>query len=113
VSENYLGRVISSSQGDKLAYDTNVKKILADKNIIAKILKNVVDEFRDYDEETIKQCIEGEPEIGTRHVDEGLTNAFINNKKCNKPVPNSIIGRSTENKIQNEGTRFLWQSKRT
>jgi len=111
LSVNNVDRVISSSRDDELAYDANAKRILADKTIIAKILKNVVDEFRGYDEETIKNCIEGEPEIGNRPVDDGMTNAFLEKERFingqGKQKPNSIIGRNVESKIPDEGVRFF------
>ncbi|MDD7281042.1 MAG: hypothetical protein PUH10_03505 [Erysipelotrichaceae bacterium] len=38
--------------------DTIAKKINANKNVIAIYAKNLLDEFKDYDKETIKKCIE-------------------------------------------------------
>lgn len=46
-----------------IRYDTQVKTVLADKNILARILKYTVEEFSHLDVEQIKQCIEGIPEI--------------------------------------------------
>ena len=43
---------------DKAKYDTYVKKILAHKSILAYILKDTVDIFRDKDISDISSCIE-------------------------------------------------------
>lgn len=75
----------------KAKYDAEVKNILSDKTILAWILKYTVRELRDYSIETIRTCIEGEPEISTIPVYPGKSN-------CGK-----IIGNNTEDKIVNEG----------
>ena len=56
------------------AYDTNVKYLLADKQILSRILKYTVDEFREMDTEDILGCIGDDIEIGARPVDAGLSN---------------------------------------
>lgn len=60
---------------DNLKYDTNAKRILANKQVLARILKKTVSEFRDMSFPEIMKCIEGEPEISTVPVHPGLTNS--------------------------------------
>ena len=62
--KTYISNVLESA-GDKARYDAQVKKILADKNILAWILKYAVQEFRDFTIEEIMDSIEGTPEIST------------------------------------------------
>ena len=54
-------------------YDTYVKEILSDKNILARILKYTLDEFKDTDFDTIIANI-GKPYISSIRVRPGLTN---------------------------------------
>lgn len=75
----------------KAKYDAEVKNILSDKVILAWILKYTVRELQDYDIETIRNCIEGEPEISQIPVYPGRSN-------CGK-----ISGTNTEDKVANEG----------
>lgn len=60
---------------DNLKYDTNAKRILANKQVLARILKKTVSELRDMSFPEIMKCIEGEPEISTVPVHPGLTNS--------------------------------------
>ena len=76
---------------NKAKYDAQVKKILADKNILAWILKHCAKEFMDLEIEEIKQCIEGEPKISTVPVYPGRT--F-----------DKMTGLSTEDSVPNEGS---------
>lgn len=73
----------------KSQLDENAKRLLANKQVLAWIMKYTVAEFRDYELEEIEDCIEGEPEIGTHNVYPGKGEA--------------IIGMNTESKIPNEG----------
>ena len=58
------------------AYDQHAKRLLAQKAVVARILKGVVPEFRRIDLATILgRCIEGEPEIGAIPIDMDKTNA--------------------------------------
>ncbi len=79
------------SVNEKIRYDASVKKVLANKYILAWILKYTAPEFGHYDIETIKNCIESTPEVASTPVWPGLTNK------------NTITGISTENTIPNEG----------
>lgn len=76
---------------NKAKYDAEVKNILSDKIILAWILKYTVRELQDYDIETIKDCIEGEPEISKIPVYPGKSNR------------SKISGTNTEDKVVNEG----------
>jgi len=60
---------------DNFKYDTNAKRILANKQVLARILKKTVSELRDMSFPEIMKCIEGEPEISTVPVHPGLTNS--------------------------------------
>ena len=77
---------------DKAKYDENVKNILANKIILAWILKYSVKEFMEDDIDKIVSLIEGEPEVAKVSILPGKTNK---NTK--------IIGDSNEDKIPNEG----------
>lgn len=59
---------VLESNNCKDQYDTQVKKVLSDKTILAWILKYTTSEFRDYPIPVIKSCIEGQPEVGTHRV---------------------------------------------
>lgn len=87
-----------NAAGDKAQYDTRVKRILAQKNILAYILVNTVDEFKGMKPENVVTYIEGEPKIGIVPVEPGLTNtekADISGSR--------IVGLNTENTEINEG----------
>ena len=50
--------------GDKARYDTEVKKVLSDPQILAWILKHTITEFRDSSIPEIIRSIQGKPEVG-------------------------------------------------
>ena len=56
------------------SYDTNIKFLLADKQVLARILKYAVSEFQDLAIDEIMACIGDEIEIGTKPIDAGLSN---------------------------------------
>lgn len=76
--------------GSKVRYDTEVKKVLSDKTILAWIMKFSMEEFKDYSIWEIRECIESEPEVGVVNVRPGHT-------------PEAIIGNLTEDQIPDEG----------
>lgn len=82
----------------KLQYDTQCKKVLANKVILAWILKYTVAEFRDFSIDEIKKCIEGDPEIGTTRVNPGETN---------HPDTEKITGENTESSVPDEGSIYF------
>nr|MCR4902489.1 Rpn family recombination-promoting nuclease/putative transposase [Butyrivibrio sp.] len=70
--ESNLSQVIDITE-KTAKYDESIKEILADKQILARILKHTLDEFKDTDIETIISNI-SEPEISTRRLEPGHTN---------------------------------------
>ena len=87
-----------NAAGDKAQYDTRVKRILAQKNILAHILVKTVDEFKGMKPEDVVAYIEGEPKVGIVPVEPGLTNA----EKVDA-IGQRIVGLNTENAEINEG----------
>ena len=81
---------IIEGNADKSKYDAEIKKMLGDKTVLAWILKYSVEEFKEYSIEVIRDCIEGEPEIGIRKVIPGHT-------------PEAISGMPNEDKVPGEG----------
>ena len=60
---NKLSKMLSTA-GEKAAYDHVCKKLLANKEILAWIMKNCLSEYRNYSvEEIVGNYIEGNPEI--------------------------------------------------
>ena len=84
--------------GDKAQYDTRVKRLLAQKIILAHILVKTVDEFKGMKPEDVVKYIEGEPSISVVPVEPGLAN-------MEKPdaAGQRIVGLNTENAEINEG----------
>ncbi|MCI9135679.1 MAG: hypothetical protein HFI31_16070, partial [Lachnospiraceae bacterium] len=75
-------------------YDTNIKFLLADKQILARILKYAVQEFRDMTIEDIMASIGQDIEIGTRPLDAGLSNmgrVNVSNTEDNIPGEGKIF----------------------
>lgn len=89
-NSTYLFHAIDIAQ-NKIQYDTEVKKVLSDKGILAWILKYTVKEFESFSIAEIKNCIEGEPEIMTVPVYPGET------------IPPAITGIKNEDAVPNEG----------
>lgn len=88
-----LSNALDATQtGDKVQYDQNVKELLADKQILSRILKYSLKEFENIQ---IKDIMQGISNICCRPVEPGLTN-----------VP-SLRRIPTESKIQNEGTAYF------
>ena len=58
---------------DRARYDESVKELLADKQILARILKYTLDEFKDTDIKTIIANID-EPEVSRVRLEPGHTN---------------------------------------
>ena len=87
-----------NAAGDKAQYDTRVKRLLAQKIILAHILVKKVDEFKGMKPEDVVKYIEGEPSISVVPVEPGLAN-------MEKPdaAGQRIVGLNTENAEINEG----------
>ncbi len=80
---------------DSSTYDTNVKFLLADKQILSRILKYAVQEFKDMSIEDIMASIGEDIEIGTKPLDAGLSNM------------GRVSASSTEDNIPGEGKIFF------
>ena len=80
---------------DSSSYDTNIKFLLADKQILARILKYAVQEFKDMPIEDIIASIGEDVEIGTRPLDAGLSNM------------GRVNASGTEDNIPGEGKIFF------
>ena len=63
-----------NAAGDEAQYDARVKRILAQKNILAHILVKTVDEIKGMKPEDVVTYIEGEPKVGIVPVEPGLSN---------------------------------------
>ncbi len=92
--ETNLAQTVDAANDAGSAYDTNVKYLLADKQILSRILKYTVEEFRDMEIVDILGCIGDDIEIGTRPVDAGLSNL------------GRVKGTMTEDNIPGEGIIF-------
>lgn len=73
---------------DKEKFDASVKELLADKQILARILKYSVDDFANEDLSVIINCI-GEPEVSKTGVDPGETNILKANLSATE---DSVLG---------------------
>ena len=89
----YLAQAIAATN-EASFYDTNVKYLLADKQILAWILKYAVKEFRDMEIREIISCIGDDIEIGIRPVAPGLSNL------------GRVQGANTEDSVPGEGTVY-------
>ena len=69
--------------------------LLADKQILSRILKYTVEEFQEMDIEDILGCIGDDIEIGARPVDAGLSNL------------GRVKGTVTEDNIPGEGIIYM------
>jgi len=90
VTKTHLAHSIEKTVHES-QYDVSVKAILSDKQVLARIAKNRIEEFRDYDIPTIMECIEGEPEISKHRVYPG------------KSRMQAIEGMNSESKEVDEG----------
>ena len=87
-----------NAAGDKAQYDTRVKRLLAQKSILAHILVKTVDEFKGMKPEDVVKYIEGEPSISVVPVELGLANM-----EKTDATGQRIVGLNTENVEINEG----------
>ena len=87
-----------NAAGDKAQYDTRVKRLLAQKSILAHILVKTVDEFKGMKPEDVVKYIEGEPSISVVPVEPGLANL-----EKTDATGQRIVGLNTENAEINEG----------
>ena len=87
-----------NAAGDKAQYDTRVKRLLAQKSILAHILVKIVDEFKGMKPEDVVKYIVGEPSISVVPVEPGLANM-----EKTDATGQRIVGLNTENAEINEG----------
>ena len=90
--------------GDNASYDEIAKRFLAHKSLLAQILKELVEEFKDCSLHDIaKKYIEGEPAVNIREIpiDPDLTNTV---KRASEEPPEKIQGLRNEDSSPTEGT---------
>lgn len=78
---------------ENITLDNQIKVVLSNKAILARILSQCMKEFSGMDYDTIVNCIEGEPEVGSVPINPGLTNQR----------KEKISGEQTENIVPKEG----------
>lgn len=98
--KNEMAKDIVRAEG-KIRYDAQCKKVLANKTILAWILKYTAEEFRDMEIPAIRDCIEGEPEISSVRVEPGDTNRGKENRG------EKITGEANEDKVPDEGSVYF------
>lgn len=94
VEDTHLSQAVTTAQ-DAAAYDTNAKLLLADKQILARILKYTIREFRDMSIEEIICCIQDDIDVAIIPLDPGLTNL------------GRVSESKTEDAIPGEGTVYF------
>lgn len=87
-----------NAAGDKAQYDARVKRVLAQKMILAHILIKTVEEFKGMKPKDVVPYIEGEPKVGIVQIEPGLTNAGKTDEMGQR-----LVGLNTENAEINEG----------
>ena len=93
MSETYLAHAISVVDA-ACTYDANVKYLLADKQILAYILKYTIIEFQDMEVNEIISCIGDDLAVGTKSVDVG------------EPNYGRVQDSNTEDNVPGEGKIF-------
>ena len=91
-----------NAAGDKAQYDTRVKRLLAQKSILAHILVKTVDEFKGMNPEDVVKYIEGEPSISVVPVEPGLANM-----EKTDATGQRIVGLNTEHDEKYEMHRLI------
>ena len=94
-AETILAKNIDAA-GEKAAYDAACKRLLANKIILAWLMKSCLEEYQDFDvEEIADKYIEGEPQI---------TKIAVNPDETADCSGEQIKGDKTEDNTINEGT---------
>lgn len=94
MADTNLAQAVEATNASS-SYDTNIKFLLADKQILARILKYAVSEFKDMTIEDIMASIGDDIEIETRPLDAGLSNM------------GRVNASSTEDNVPGEGKIFF------
>ena len=95
--ENQLAHAITQTEYDS-SYDKAAKKLLANKQILAQIMKNCVNEYSACSvDEIAEKYIEGTPEVGTVGV-------HVDDTNRPKKTAGVITGSNNEDSTLTEGT---------
>lgn len=88
----HLNQTLTSLDVSKIDCNNNIKELLADVQILSRIIKYTVKEVQHLSVEELADCLRGaEIEVGKTPVDPGLTNA------------GKVLSENTEDTILNEG----------
>ncbi len=93
MADTNLAQAVEAAN-DFSSYDTNIKLLLADKQILARILKYAVQEFKEMAVSDIMSSIGDEIDIGTKPLDAGLSNLGrinLSNTEDNVPGEGKIF----------------------
>lgn len=93
MADTNLAQAVEAAN-DFSSYDTNIKLLLADKQILARILKYAVQEFKEMDVSDIMSNIGDDIDIGTKPLDAGLSNLGrinLSNTEDNVPGEGKIF----------------------
>lgn len=93
--ETYLSKALDAASTGNAKYDENVKYLLADKQVLARLLKYAVEEFADMTIEDIILSIGSDVEIGAQPIEPGMTNL------------GRVTESNTEDNVPNEGKIFF------
>lgn len=93
--DTYLSQAVDAVHDAGAAYDANAKYLLADKQVLARILKYAVSEFRDMEIAAIINGIGDNIEVGTKPVDPGLSGT------------GRVNAAATEDSVPGEGLIFF------
>ncbi len=94
MAETHLSQAIEATNHSGTEYDTNIKYLLADKQVLARILKYTLQEFRNMETEDIISSIGDNIEVGTKPLDAGLSNlgrVNLTNTEDNVPEEGKIF----------------------
>ncbi len=87
-----------SQSNNRALYDAACKRILADKIILAHIMRSCLEEYKDVPVDVIAEsCIEGTPQVGSVGVMPDDTN---------RPAGEKITGMPNEDKLETEGAVY-------
>ena len=88
--QTHLSNAVEITEGDP-KLDQAVKELLADKQVLARILKRTVVEFKDVEIPEIMDAIEGKPEVEKVSIVPGLTNLPKSTDKIEGGNTESVI----------------------
>ena len=88
----HLNQTLSSLDVSKMDCNNNIKELLADIQILSRIIKYTIKEVAHLSVEEVADCLRGaDIEVGSTPVDPGLTNV------------GKVLSENTEDTILNEG----------